>query len=385
MNMKKRLIAICLLIALVSGLFLTGCAEKEIKAHPTIQRGQQYNVEHVGQVPGGLKKAVENNRFKDITAFDGVLLKTLLLAADKEKRVVTLEVQMMDIYGKELAAYTVSTDDAYRVTTLTATDDGGFLFALGFEDYAYDQSTWASDKGFASRIIKCDKDGKLQFDTALDSVEGAALRFCFEKDGKFYFFGTMQASETKIQGTYSSTDIYMAILDKNGALLKSKCIAGSDFDSLQAIEEADNSFILSVSSQSDDGDFAGSNSGGYPKDWVITVDDSLGITEKKRESGRDYFDSRIGEKEGIPVYKTDEMLKNFDAGTPNAYIDYGTFYLIVSENITGAYEHTPPTLDSVWWYTETVYSGYDQNGDLIFRTAVDSSPDYDILVRDFWA
>ena len=84
-------------------------------------------------------------------------------------------------------------------------------------------------------------------------------------------------------------------------------IAGSDFDSLDATEYVDNYFILSISSQSDDGDFAGSNSNGYPVDWVITVNEDLEITEKKRETGRDYFDTKIGEKEGIPEYKNDDF------------------------------------------------------------------------------
>ena len=383
--MKKRLAALCLLTVIFCVIVLAGCADQKASTpvDHTAHYGEYQKVTTVGQVPDALQQVVANNGFYNITAFEGRLLKAEICATDEDARTVTQTVQMMDRFGNRLADYTVNSGDAYHVTTLTATDDGGFLFVLGFRDYAYHQGAWASDNGFASRILKCDKNGNLQFDIPLDRVEGSALEFCFEKDSKFYFFGTMQAPETKQQGVQSYTDIYMAILDKNGSVLKSKRIAGSDYDSLDAAEQVDSGFILSIRSQSGDGDFSGSDSNGYPADWVIAVDDALEITEKKRESGRDLFDTKIGEKDGIPVYKSDALFKNFDAGAASAFIDYGDFYLIVSENITGVYEHTPPVISSIWYYTETVYSGYDESGNLLFRTAVDSSPDYDAKAARF--
>ena len=114
------------------------------------------------------------------------------------------------------------------------------------------------------------------------------------------------------------------------------------------------------------------------------MNDNFEIIEKKKESGRDYFDDKIGEKDGLPVYKSSVYLKNFDAGTPHAFIDYGDYYLIISENVTSEYENTPPMVSSIWYYTETVYSAYDYNGDLLFRTAVDSSPDFDVLAESFY-
>lgn len=384
-SLKEKLVAIFLFTVLLSVLILTGCAYKktEIEGVPATHAENYQKVECVGQVPNTLKKVIENNTFKGITAFEGTLLKTERYTEDEKNKAVTQKVQMMDIYGNELASYATNSNDAYRIATLTSTGDGGFLFVLGFEDYAYGQGEWASDNGFASRIIKCDKEGNLQFNTSFDGVEGSALRFCFEKDEKFYFFGTIETPETKTQGVYSYTDVYMSILDEKGSVLKSQCIAGSDFDRLDAAECTNNGFILSISSQSDDKDFASSNSNGYPVDWVITVNEDLEITEKKRESGRDYFDTKIGEKGGIPVYNSDDFLNNFDAGTPSAFINYGDFYLIVSENITGVYENTPLAISSIWYYTETVYSGYDNSGNLIFRAAVDSSPDYGTMSQNF--
>ena len=148
-------------------------------------------------------------------------------------------------------------------------------------------------------------------------------------------------------------------------------------------EEVERGFLLSITSQSDDGDFAGSGSGGYGVGWIFRLDSDLNILEKKIAKGRGYFDDKLGEKNGKPIYTSDDLFKSFDAGSPKTYIDYGDFYLIVSENTTGIYENTPKTVSAIWYYTETVYSAYDKAGNLMFRASVDSSPDYSAWI-DKW-
>lgn len=381
--MKKQLAALCLIAAMVCAL-LPGCAEPQAPVSTTAPtENGRTGVEPVGQIPDAFQNIIENNLFSGVTAYDGRLLKSEVRPVGKDTRTVAHRVWMMDVYGKELASWECTTDLAYGVTTLTATEDGGFLFVLGFSDYAYGQDSWASDQGFASRVIKCDREGNVQFDAPFPEVEGAALRYCFEQDGRFWFFGTIQTPEDKVRGVWSATDVYMTVLDQTGTVVDTRLLAGSDFDSLDMAEVSGDGFVLSVSSQSDDGDFAGSGSGGYSKDWVVTVDNRLAVTEKRMESGRDYFDFRLGERNGVAVHRSDALLKDFDAGTPEAFIDYGDFYLIISENETGIYEKTPPFISALWYYTETVYSAYDPQGNLIFRAAVDSSPDYDALVESW--
>ena len=383
--MKSR----CLLIFLLCLCLLCGCVKVTHDKNPqtsdssvattenqemseiSMAQAKYQRVEHIGQVPEELQAVIQSNEFEDITVFSDRLLKFERFNLDEENRTVSHLVKMMDLYGNELAEYAVTIDDAYYINTLTATADGGFLFVLGFDDYAYDQNTWASDQGYASRIIKCDKNGNLEFDTPLDRVEVSALKFCFEKNGNLYFFGTRQTPETKTRGVHSPTDIYMTILSSSGIVLKTQCIAGSDYDSLDAAEVDGNSFLLSMSSQSDDGDFVGSNSKGYPIDWVVRVNDELEIVEMEQTAGRDYADFQIGEIDGAPIYQSSDLLNSFDVGYVTAFIDYGDYYLIVSQNIIGERE-TPPYISAIWYNYETVYSGYDYEGNLIFRTAVDS-------------
>lgn len=397
---KYHIVSLCLAFAFCFS-FLAGCTESPsslpentstpestapitAESLPATTQQELKAVEQVGIVPDSLRTVVEKNTFHEAVSSGGRILKTFPLIKDEimGPHEVRYGVQMLDIYGNEIATYRLKTDDAYHITTLTATADGGFLFVLGFRNYAYSQDSWASDNGFSSHVIKCDKDGNLLFDTAFDQIEGSALRYCFEKNGQFYLFDDRETPETKIRGVYSRTDIYMAILDQNGILLNTQYIAGSDYDSLYNAEITDDGFLLSISAQSQDGDFVGSTSI-YPIDWTFTVDDTLRITDRKKESGRSYFDNMLGEKNGQAIYMTDIFQDGFDAGTPTAYIDYGDFYLIVSENATGEYEHSPPQLNILLYYWETVYSGYDREGNLIFRASVDASPDYDTMVQRY--
>lgn len=336
-------------------------------------------MEPIGTVPNALQAIVRENAFRFAAAFEGRLLTVENLAVGEEGERVVHRVRMLDLYGTELASYRVETDRAYSVQTLTATADGGFLFVLGFGDYQRGPDVWASDAGFASRVIKCDPNGALQFDTALEGFEGEALRLCLEANGRYAFFGSRQTPESKSRGVYSPTDVCALILDRNGAVLKSRMIGGTDYDSLNNAELSGGHFVLSCSAQSDDGDFVGSASGGIPVDWVLTLDEELEIIGKQKERGRDYFDSQLGLRDGAPVYASAAFFTGFDAGYPTAFLDYGDFFLVVSEHITGPYENQPVWLNSIWYYTETVYSGYDRDGKLLFRAAVDSSPDYDAI------
>lgn len=376
--MKKSISIFLTLTFLALSCVLSGCSpDKPDTQSDYSNQDELKNVEQVGEVPENLRNVVKKNIFHNATSFDGMVLKTEISSSDEENHSVVHNIQMLDLFGNKLSAYSCKSDDAYHIRTLTATNDGGFLFVVGFEDYAYDQNVWASEKGFASRVIKCDASGEVQFDTDFESVEGEALSYCFEIDNKYYLFGTKETPKTKKQGVYSPTDIYMTILDSRGKVIKTETIGGSDYDDLNSVKIQDDKFVLSVSSQSNDGDFSKQNADGYSVDYVITVNHKLEIIQKERGIERYDLYAKIGERNGEAIYNNDELLKDYDAGTPTAYIEYEDFYLVVSENITGVYEKTPVYISSIWHYTETVYSGYDYDGKLLFRASIDSTPDYD--------
>ena len=131
---------------------------------------------------------------------------------------------------------------------------------------------------------------------------------------------------------------------------------------------------------SEDGDFEGSGANYHEIGWKVTISDDLVITEKEKLAERTRLRTRVGEKDGKPVYMDDKMFDGFDAGGVMSYIDYGDKYLLVSYHPTGEYEKQPAYISSIWQYSETVYSMYDRSGKLLFRASVDSSPDYDAIV-----
>lgn len=380
----KRFVCVLLsflIVAFGCGFLLTGCSNGVVESD-----SEYKSVEQVGDVPKELEKVVADDLFNGVTAFEDRLLKVQPAEINDENRAIGYLVSMMDIYGDTVAEYECESDSDCYASTLTATDDGGFLFVLGFQDYQINQDEWASDDGFASRVIKCDADGKLLFDVELDEVSGNGLKFCLEKNGQYYFFGESETPLTKKRGVYSPTDVFMTVLDKNGKVLNEQLIAGTNYDDLQFAEVSGDNFLLSISSQSSDGDFDDNTSSkGYPIDWVFTINDKLEIIDSKIDTGREFDDYVIGEKDGKPICTSDIFDDTFDAGRKTAFVDYGEYYLVVSENVTGVYENTPPVLSSLWYYTETVYSGYDENNKLLFRASVDSSPDYDEIATDFFS
>ena len=336
------------------------------------------SIEQVGTVPDVFKKVIEEDRFRDVKAFSDRLMKVDKEWADMPENKAST-ICMMDLYGKELASYTLDLNDAYDVTAVTATEDGGFIFSAGFNgNYipGWDQI----ESGYHSRVIKCDADGNVIFDTKLDGVEISALTDCLEKDGRYYFFGEYRGPE-RIEDL-GETDVSIMVFDAKGDLADTRLIRGSSFDKIKNVRKTDDGFVLEIASQSEDGDFEGSGANYHEINWRMTVSDDLEITSKEIVSENVTYRQKIGEKDGQPVYADDERFAGFDAGGLRAYIDYGDTYLLVSRHITGEYEHTPAYISSIWYYWETVYSMYGQDGTLIFRASVDSSPDYSTYEYD---
>ena len=71
------------------------------------------------------------------------------------------------------------------------------------------------------------------------------------------------------------------------------------------------------------------------------------------------------------VYQDDVLFSNYDAGYVNLVIDYDSFYLVVSRNLTEWVE-TPPYVNARWYNSEIVYSAFDKTGNLLWRSAVDN-------------
>lgn len=353
---------------------------KQFEGWIRIENWKLERIEPYGTVPPEFQDIIKNNYFgSNVKAFSDRLIKTeqTLKAGENDK--MTARIIMTDLYGAPLAQREVILEDYCSIETAIVTSDGGFLYAIGYGGYSAPQT----GNDFSSRVIKCDSSGNVQFDTELDGIRGSALYYCIEDGDRYYFFGT---NREYVYYMRDLRDVHIAVLNASGELIKTRTIGGSKEDYLSSVGiSPDGFFELSTRSDSFDGDYSGI--GIYNSmldDIIFSVDRDLNIVKKKVQIWRNQADkTRIGEKEGSAVLRSDPLFEGFDAGSPRVYIDYGDFYLIVSTRITGPYPYQPREVSSMWYCFETVYSAYDTNGTLLFRSAVDTFPYSEFLPEVF--
>ena len=333
-----------ILLCLLALLCACGIGEREAADYAPVKP--------VGEVPPEFAEIVAENRFGNARWVGDKLV------------VVDSHLKWLDMAGNVVAAYEIPTGN-YRLKdeALLATSDGGMLIALGFEDrYVSEKEAWASEGGFASRVIKLDATANVEWTTGLEGVEGMMLRNCFETADGYCFLGEQQTPEPKRLGVHSRTDLSVLSLDKQGQLTAVKTFGGSDYDEFWRAEQIGDGFAIYALSQSNDGLFENSlPEGEHSECWKITLDGQFNVVNMERVE----FD----------------LLKQnlYSAGEPLT-LDYGDFTLVVAVNITGVYEDQPLALSMIWHTYETVYSAY-QDGKLLWRAAVDSSPNYDAMVE----
>ena len=232
-----------------------------------------------------------------------------------------------------------------------------------------------------TQIVKCGADGAVEWTAETDGLFVKSLLCAFEKNGAYYFFG--EYSDMPADG-YDHVVMLKTGLD--GSILRQNTVAGSDFDRLRWVDETEEGFTLHVNSQSRNGDFfelKRETPPYYGRYFVVKTD--LELDEKNVKLGKtDYCDlwyRPAGTLKGKYVEQNRGM-KDVP-GYVKLVIDNGDTYLIVSENNTGIFERTPPLINSIWYYTETVYSVFNKDGKLIARRAYDSSPDWDLTLKAF--
>ena len=338
-------------------------------------QSQYHKTVPVGEVPEEFKEVVAQNLFYGAVAGKDCLLTGRALATSAH--LYTYQYTLRDRYGDLLAEVSVPIDsDSLYPGPAMIVSDGGFVATIVFEDhYRSEEQCWASEKeDVISCILKYDASGKLQWKTELPNVNGYALHLCIERSGAYYFFGDLETPETKRLGVGSPTDLYLLKIGTDGSILKEQTYGGSDYDMIRMVDTDGDCFVIDAWIQSTDGDFPAFS------DWRITVDSDLAIVKKEQiENARNT--SYVGTVDGKRIYTDDPRFRSYPDGYVRAILSYDTFDLIISENMTGVYENQPLYISSIWYLSETVYAAYDKQGNLLWKAAVDSSPDYDSMVK----
>ena len=331
------------------------------------------------------------------------------------------------LWRKDYKEYPFMTEDPRYSEKITPAADGSFFMCYTPGTYQKDDGTWNITDPV---LAKCGQDGALIWHKVYEGFSSTALEkvFCLS-NGSVLTAGYTETPETKEIGTWSITDIYLSLLDKDGRLINEKIYGGSDFDSLYGAEYVDGIGLLAlIDTQSRDGTFSASKDG-YGVGVLMLVDDELNIKwhkaldaympsesmriydgavyllglrnnyKKVDFSGKLVYSKQIFEgekyselvdtsrhglliqkqteyghqKESELVFyqdKTPKLTFDFDAGKAEQVIDIKDGFVIVSTNYTGIIP-TSPYASAIHYRMERVYSGYKSNGELLWRNAYD--------------
>ena len=370
--MRRRFI---LLLAILTLLCAAGCAKE--KTAVFTDRGYT-KAEEFGSVPEEYKAIVEGDLLNGLR-LSGCIASGGRFLTDRYSE-KGREVTLYDSFGALLAKHFIPNEELEDrfIDLLLVSSDGGFIYAI--------ESNVVSDEGgnvkvINSLIVKCGADGEVEWTTEIDSINAKSFCRMIERNGAYYVFG--EYSNRPLDGY---DHIFMLKMGLDGSILRQNTVAGSDFDSLRRVDETDAGFTLHVNSQSRNGDFFELKKETPPyfgRYFVVQTD--LELEEKNVKLGKtDYCDlwyRSAGTLKG-KIVEQNMGMKDVP-GFVKLVLDNGDTYLVVSENNTGVYEHTPPMINSIWCYTETVYSVFDKDGKLIARRTYDSSTQWDLVLKAF--
>lgn len=318
-------------------------------------------IEHVGEVPDEFKKIIEENLFHSAFVYGDHLI----------KHVSTEDEYIFRFFDKSgnitrQAVYPKSEKHLSINSKFLDSEDNLLVhFTVSYQDKANRPIHYA-------KIVKFDTDGNIVFD--VDLAEGSgSFDFMTETDDGYIFPGEIDV-ETQ---TVKKGDVYVVKLTFDGKIQNAMTIGTPDNpDNVCNVEKGENGAVLYLCLQeTKEGDKRATwNYYRYDVKNDLTVENITPITENDvPELGPFYF------IDGKGLYSVGEFIADVDNldYSPSELIDYGDFVLSVGNRYTSDYDFLKDGFSSVLqiksFYTETVYAAYTKQGELIWRTAVDST------------
>ena len=318
-------------------------------------------IEHVGEVPEEFKKIIEDNLFHSAFVYGDHLI----------KHVSTEDEYIFRFFDKSgnitrQAVYPKSEKHLSINSKFLDSEDNLLVhFTVSYQNKANRPIHYA-------KIVKFDTEGKIVFD--VDLAEGSgSFDFMTETDDGYIFPGEIDV-ETQ---TVKKGDVYVVKLTFDGKIQNTVTIGTADeFDNVCNVEKGENGAVLYLCLQEKKEGEQKSVWNYYRYDIKkdLTVKNITPITENDvPERGPFYF------IDGKGLYSVGEFIADVDNldYSPSELIDYGDFVLSVGNRYTSDYDFLKDGFSSVLqiksFYTETVYAAYTKQGELIWRTAVDST------------
>jgi len=155
------------------------------------------------------------------------------------------------------------------VNAMIKTADGGYLLG-GYTD-SNDGNVSGNHGDYDAWIVKLDSDGNLKWQKCLGGTgEDGAESVSQTSDGEYMIAGYTSSNNGDVSGNHGDYDAWIVKLDSDGNLKWQKCLGGtSDDDAKSVIQVADNTYMITGYTNSNNGDVSG-NHGDYDA-WVVDV------------------------------------------------------------------------------------------------------------------
>lgn len=162
------------------------------------------------------------------------------------------------------------------------TSDNGYII-VGSSDS--DDVDISNNKGtYDFWIIKISETGTLIWERSYGGSEIDEARGIVESgDGNYLIVGDTRSSDFDVSINNGAADLWLIKINPEGNLLWEKNYGGSSFDVARSIENVNNSFIISGSSRSSDGDITINQ--GQNDAWLLEVDSSGNLIRQKTVGG----------------------------------------------------------------------------------------------------
>ena len=325
-------------------------------------------IEHVGEVPDEFKEIIKNNLFRNIEIVDDNLIR---YARTENDHVFYFFDKSGNIVRK--AEYPV---DPEKHTTMSNKfiDSGGNLLVHFIVSYSEFRNGKYYRAVSYSKIVKFDTEGNTSFDVDLPERSGS-FKNMIETDDGYIFPGII--GEKEGQKVLRTNDVYIVQLTKDGTIQNELRIGTQgEYDTVvDAAKSSDGAILYLCLQETKEGESRAMwNYFRYEVSSDLTEEKHMAITENDVPEHEPYFNINGKEFNSISDFISDYDFKKYFGGE---LIEYDDFVLFVSDRFTSDYDLIKDGVKAVipitFYYRETVYAAYTKDGELIWRTAVDST------------
>ncbi|MDD4607051.1 MAG: T9SS type A sorting domain-containing protein [Patescibacteria group bacterium] len=184
-------------------------------------------------------------------------------------------------------------------SSIQQTCDGGYIISGNSNSNDGDVS---GNHGYTDCwIVKIDSLGSIEWQRCLGGSNiDEAFSVQQTHDKGYIVAGHTFSNDGDVSGNHGAYDLWMVKIDSLGSIEWQRCLGGSNHDYGSSIQQTrDGGYIISGSSNSNDGDVSGNH--GYTDCWIVKID-SLGLIEWQRCYG------------GSDIDKASSVQQTYDKG-----------------------------------------------------------------------